>query len=84
MTNHKELRKCIVNRKRSWCHLIYGIPIGIVLILMVWAVSWWIPIPTGVIITIIILEALVFVIDAVNVVALTLRIRGFEGGGNEN
>lgn len=78
MSKENDLRKWKSNRTRSWFHLVYGIPIGATLIVIVWAVGYWLPIPTWLIVLIIMVEAFVFLIDAINVVVLNRRIRRVE------
>jgi len=75
MSKKNVLRRWKLDRTRSWFHLVYGIPIGVAFIVIICAASHWMPIPTWLIIVIIVIEAFVFLVDGINVVTLTRRIR---------
>lgn len=75
-----ELGEWKVNRKKSQLHLFYGMPIGVSFVLLVWLMSQWLPIPKWMIFGILGLEVLVFMIDGINLIWLTHRIRKVQQG----
>ena len=71
-----DVRKWKVDQAKSWRHLIYGVPIGIVLILAVYLASLWLPIPFWLVILIAAIEVVIFALDGITVIVLSSRIRG--------
>lgn len=75
MPESHNIRRWTVNRKKSYYHLVFGVPIAAILLVPVWFVVQWAGFPLGVFVAIVLIELFVFIVDALNIVILTLYIR---------